>query len=318
MKFLQRFSRKPSASDEELDARLSRLRSEFAQARAAAADADSNAALDEIEHGLEDAEALARGTDHQHDSRDPKAECIRLAHEVEAELCMLKPVELLYPTWTRLRQKLYRLDDEGKGRKEAWNQDMEVRISADSGALDSGEERMLRQRLRQLTLELRESALRFNRRNDERAEVIRALAKVSVWMALAFGAAIVACLTLSACDVGCRASTLVLLIASASAGGLGALLSRTAVPREERVRPEFKELLKWDLLLRVCIGAAAAVLVAAILLSERLFLLPPGSMSKAAYVVVFGFGAGFSDRFFKSMLGRAIGTRRGGSSGDKE
>ena len=92
--------------------------------------------------------------------------------------------------------------------------------------LDS-EEPVLRQRLRQLTLELRESALRFNRRNDERAEVTKHLAKVSVGMALVFGAAIVVCLTLSACAVACRASPLVLLVAGASAGGLGALLSRT-------------------------------------------------------------------------------------------
>ncbi len=183
--------------------------------------------------------------------------------------------------------------------------------------LDS-EEPMLRQRLRQLTLELRESAQRFHRRNDERAEVAKHLAKVSVGMALAFGAAIVVCLTLSACAVACRASPLVLLIAGASAGGLGALLSRTTVPRNERVRPEFGELLRWDLFLRACIGAAAALLVTAVLLSERLLLLPEGSMAKAAHVVVLGFGAGFSDRFFKSMLGRAIGTRRTRSSHDKE
>ena len=273
--------------------------------------------MDEIERRLEDAEALARGVDNGDLSQNPKEECIRLAHEVEAELCMFKPGELLYPTWTRLRQKLYRLDDEGEGRKEAWNKDIEERFSANSGVLDSNEP-ILRQRLRQLTLELRESALRFNRRNDERAEVTKRLAKVSVWMALGFGAAIAVCLTLSACGVASRASTLVLLIAGASAGGLGALLSRTTVPRDERVRPEFRGLLEWDLRLRVCIGAAAALLVTAVLLSERLLLLPPGSMTKAAYVVFLGFGAGFSDRFFKSMLGRAIGTRRARSSDDKE
>lgn len=317
MKFLRRFSRKRSPSDAELDARLSRLRSEFAQARAAAVDADSNVGLDEIDRRLDSAEALARGTDGRDESEDPKDECIRLAHEVEAELCMLKPFELLYPTWTRLRQKLYRLDDEGKGRKEVWLEDVDQRISADSGAMDPGSERMLRQRLRQLTLELRESALRFNRRHDERAEVTRHLAKVSAWVALALGGAIVTCLTLSACDVACKESTLLLLIAAASAGGLGALFSRTAVPRDERVRLEFKVLLRWDLLLRVCIGAAAALLLAAILFSGKLVQLPPEAMGKAAYLVFFGFGAGFSDRFFKSMLGQAIGTRRGRSSGDR-
>lgn len=102
-KFLQRFRRKPSATDKELDARLSRLRSEFTQARAAATDADSGDALDEIERRLENAEDLARGTDDRGEATDPKEERIRLAHEVEAELCMFKPFDLLYPTWTRLR-----------------------------------------------------------------------------------------------------------------------------------------------------------------------------------------------------------------------
>ena len=228
---------------------------------------------------------------------------------------MLKPYELLYPTWTRLRQNLYRFDDDD--RRQAWEEDIAERISAGAGVPEPDQLRSLRQRLRQPTLELRESALRFNRLNDERAEVTRALSKFSVLLACVLGAVIVAGLTLSAGDVVCEVSTLVLLIAAASAGGLGALFSRTVAPRDERVRRAFKGLLKWDLGLRVCIGAGAAILVAAILLSERLFELPTEGVGNAAYLVSFGFAAGFSDRFFKSMLAQTIGTRRSRSSGDR-
>lgn len=314
-KFLQRFSRKRRTSDNELDARLSRLRSEFKHARAGA-DAESSATLDEVEGWLESAEALARGTDSPDESRDPKEECIRLAHEVEAELCIVKPFELLYPTWTRLRQNLYRLDDDL--RRKAWEKDIKARIPADVGELDPTEQRHLRQRLRQLTLELRESALRFNRLNDERAEVTKALAKFSVCLAGVLGGGVAACLTLSGCVDACEAKTLVLLLAAASAGGLGALFSRTAAPKDERLRLEYKALLKWDLAMRVCFGAAAALLVAAILLSGRPFELPDGGMTRAAYLVVFGFGAGFSDRLFKSMLAQSVGARRSRSSDDRK
>ena len=57
-----------------------------------------------------------------------KDKCLLVVHEVEAELCMLKPAALLYPTWTRLRENLYRFDE---GRREAWKADIESRIQAD-------------------------------------------------------------------------------------------------------------------------------------------------------------------------------------------
>ena len=103
-------SRRPSVSDAELDARLSKLRSEFAQAKGAAVES-SREALDGLERRLDEAEGLTRRTTDDPSSSPAdwlalKHERMRIAHEVEAELCMFKPFELLYPTWTRLRQKL--------------------------------------------------------------------------------------------------------------------------------------------------------------------------------------------------------------------
>ena len=304
-------------SDAELDARLSKLRSEFAQAKGVVVES-SREALDGLERRLDEAEGLTRRT--TDDPSGPPAdwlalkhERMRIAHEVEAELCMFKPFELLYPTWTRLRQSLYRFDD--KGRRDAWDRDISERISASSVvSVDADREMALRQRLRQLTFELEESAGRFNRLSDERAAATRAVMALGAVLAALFGAIVVTCIVLAADSAP---PPLVLLIAGIAAGGMGAVFSRVAAPRDERTRPQFAGLVRWDMLVRVCIGAGAALLVTATLLSGKVFKLPEGGVAQAAYVVVFGFGAGFSDRFFKSMLAQAIGTRRGRSSGDR-
>lgn len=308
-------SRKPSPPDKELEARLSRLRSEFRQARQIGSVVDS-APLDEVEHRLIDAERLARATDEDTSQvGNSKEESMRLAHEVEAELCMLKPFELLYPTWTRLRRNLYRFDD--TARRDAWEADIEARIAPDSGAPEPDPERCLRQRLRQLTLELRESALGFNRLNGERAAATRYVLRLGAFLIGVFGIAVATCLTFSCCVGPYWASTLVILLGGTAAGGMGAVFSRVAAPRYERARSRYTGLLKWDLLARAFIGAGAALLVAAILLSETIFTLPEEAIARAAFLVVLGFAAGFSDRFFKSMLAQAIGTRRSRSSGDR-
>lgn len=316
MNVFQGFSRKSSASDAELDARLSRLRSEFVQAKGAVGE-NFREGLAVIERRLDEAEGLAcRATDGtgspSADAAALKEERMRIAHELEAELCKFKPFELLYPTWTRLRQNLYRFDD--KARREAWERDMSERISASLVSADPNQELALRQRLRQLTLELDESAARFNRLNDERAAATRGVMKLGAGLTALFGGIIVACMALAA---GPASPPLVFLLSGIAAGAMGAVFSRVAAPRDERTRPQFVGLVRWDMLVRVCIGGGAALLVTATLLSGKVFELPEEGVARAAYVVVFSFGAGFSDRFFKSMLAQAIGTRRSRSSGDR-
>ena len=100
--------------DAELHARLSRLRSELVQSRRAVADkALLVGRLDEVERKLAEVEKLVeRTTDRSSGVADDlKDKCVLTVHEVEADLCMLKPAELLYPTWTRLRENLYRFDE---------------------------------------------------------------------------------------------------------------------------------------------------------------------------------------------------------------
>ena len=215
---------KPRTTDSELNARLSRLRSEVAQARGAGADSDSvDGVLGEFESRLKEAEKLAHRTaDGSSQGSELKEECLRIAQEVEAELCMFKPAELLYPTWIRLRENLYRFD---KRRRDAWDADITERISADLEEKEPDKLRLLRQRLRQLTLELQESALRFNRLNEERAAVTREVIDFGVLLVCVFAVLLVACLTLSTYTITDAVSMLVYLVAGMSAGGMGAVFS---------------------------------------------------------------------------------------------
>ena len=240
-----------SRDDAELYARLSRLRSEVAQCRRTPADrALVDGRLDEVERKLGEVEELAesatdRGSGVANNWQD---KCFLIVHEVEAELCMLKPAALLYPTWTRLRENLYRFDE---GQREAWKADIASRIQAD---IDEPSSDTLRQRLRQLTLELHESAARYNRLVEERAEVTREMIKLGVILVSVFAGLAAACVTLSTWPAPGAGATLVSLVAGAASGGMGAVFSRLRTLRDERTRREFEDILKWDMGLRACIG----------------------------------------------------------------
>ena len=305
-----------SRDDAELYARLSRLRSEVAQCRRTPADrALVDGRLDEVERKLGEAEELAesatdRGSGVANNWQD---KCFLIVHEVEAELCMLKPAVLLYPTWTRLRENLYRFDE---GQREAWKADIASRIQAD---IDEPSSDTLRQRLRQLTLELHESAARYNRLVEERAEVTREMVKLGVILVSVFAGLVVACVTLSTFPASAAGATLVSLVAGVASGGMGAVFSRLRTLRYDRTRREFENLLKWDMVLRACIGLSAALFVVAVLLSDLLaiFQLPDDRTARVALLVVVGFGAGFSDRLFNVMLSQVLGTRASHSPRDR-
>jgi hypothetical protein len=271
--------------------------------------------LDEVETKLREAEELAESTTDRNSDvvDDLKDKCLLVVHEVEAELCMLKPAALLYPTWTRLRENLYRFDEE---QREAWKADIASRIQADD---DEPSSDTLRQRLRQLTLELHESAARYNRLVGERAEVTREVIKLGVMFLCGFIALTAACVTLATWPVTAAGTTLVSLVAGVVSGGMGAVFSRLRTLRDERTRREFEDILKWDMGLRACIGSGAALFVVAVLLSDFLAVLqlPDDITARVALLVVFGFGAGFSDRLFNVMLSKVLGTSASHSPRDR-
>ena len=230
------------------------------------------------------------------DQQTEKDEYLLGIHEVEAELCLLKPFPLLYPTWLRLRNSLYRLD---KHRREAWTSDMSRLLPADADS-DPGE--VPRQRLQLLTLELQESAARYNRLAEERASVIQRVNKLGSWMVLV--GLIVLIPSITCATTAPQPSNLFLpLIATILAGGIGAVISRLRTIKRERARYEFSTTLRLDMLSRVCIGATAALFVASVLLSG--FLRIPLADDTTGFVltlVMLGFASGFSDRFFSATL----------------
>ncbi len=254
-----------SPADAELQARLSRLRSELAASRRAPADGESvDSRLDEVERRLEKAENLARTATAEGSGNADELtnKCLVVVHEVEAELCLFKPAELLYPTWIRLQDSLYRFE---QGRRDAWKEDMARRIRAD---VDEPSSDALRWRLMQLTLELHESAGRYNRLTEERAGVARKIIKLGVGLLCGFVLSVVVCLTLSIRPAPSAVSAAFSLVAGLSSGGAGGVFSRLRTLRHERTRDEFTSILKWDMGLRACIGSTAALIVGAALLQD--------------------------------------------------
>lgn len=306
---------KTSSFDEELFARLARLRSELNQSRQPLGNAQLvNVQLDDLERRLDQAERTAQsladtGT---RTGKSEKATCLLAINNLEAELCLAKPRNLLYPTWIRLREKLYRFEDR---RREAWKQEIRNRFSEDAESSTNG----LRQNLCQLTLELHESAARYNRLNEQRATIMRVVYKRGGLLVIAYSAPVILCITLSSFALPVAIATLLSLLAGASSGGMGAVFSWLQTLQKVRTRPAFEDLLKADIFLRTLVGLGAALIVAAVLLSESLpfIRLPEETIPKIALVVVFGFGAGFSNRLFTVMLSQVIGARAPSSPRDR-
>lgn len=282
--------------DSELDARLSRIASEISEVRRLG-DAD-----EAYRQGAVELEQRLSDIDTQHDH----AKRVLAIHEIEAMLCMYKPGELLYPTWIRLRGSLYRFD---KDRRAEWERELgEMFGEGEEGG--GGRREIVRQRLRQLTLELQESAARYNRLANERAGVTRDVNKFGILLIVVFLATLVACFALSDISICSTAKLAIMLIACAAAGGMAATFGRLTTIRKERVRYAFAQTFKWDMGARACLGAVSAVFVAAGLLSEFLPIdVPEETTKRLFFLVLFGFGAGFSDRLFNQTLERVIGSR---------
>ncbi|MYF29644.1 MAG: hypothetical protein F4169_12475 [Gammaproteobacteria bacterium] len=232
-----------------------------------------------------------------------KDKYIPAIHDVEADLCLLKPYPLLYPTWIRLRESLYRFD---KQRGKAWAEDMARLLPADAES-DPGE--IPRQRLQLLTLELQESAARYNRLAEERAGVIQRVNILGVCIVTVGIVGLVISITFS--TTALPPSNLFLsLLAAVLAGGIGAVISRLRTIKRERVRSEFSTTLMLDMASRVSLGATAALFVASVLLSGFLRLpVPDDPTALVTTLVTLGLASGVSDRLFSATLERVIGQR---------
>ena len=179
-------------------------------------------------------------------------------------------------------------------------------LPADEEA-DPGE--VPRQRLQLLTLELQESAARYNRLAEERARVIRSVNILGVLIVTVGIIGLVLAITCS--TTALQPSKLLLsLLATVLAGSIGAVISRLRTIRRERARLEFSTTLMLDMASRVCFGATAALFVASVLLSGFLRLpIPDDATAFVTTLVTLGFASGFSDRLFIATLEKVIGAR---------
>jgi hypothetical protein len=151
---LLRRRRQRSEADKEYLIRCGRLKSEIEQSKTHAYDPQ----LDLLQQYMDTLEG-----------ERPTTNDLLTVQIVEAELCLFKPLSLLYPTYVRLQDLLYRFE---QTRRDAWRADLK-RLIPDGETINL--EPVLRQRLRQLTYEVNEAAERYNRINQQRSDVVRSL-----------------------------------------------------------------------------------------------------------------------------------------------
>jgi hypothetical protein len=219
--------------------------------------------------------------------------------KAEAELCMLKPASLLYPTFLRLQSRFYRFDPE---RRALWEADLK-RLLPNSNTIV--EEDVLRQRLRHLTYELNEEAEAYNRLTEERSRVVRHLTIGAIFLLLVLLAIeVVVIRRLPAGPLSFEET----LIPGLLAGALGALTSATGSIAEERSarRQEYWWTLQVQLAIRTILGGVYALVVLAAVSSQLIPMTIPKTEALLAFIFVLSFVAGFSDKLFGQTVSQLI------------
>lgn len=156
--------------DQEYMSRCERLRSELQQSRQVGS--------------LEGANTLLQDLNTIEKTYPTAVDLVSLI-KIEAELCMIKPTSLLYPTYLRLKSRLYRFEP---AHRASWENDLKRLLPDDTQIL---QEDVLRQKLRHLTYELNEAAEAYNRLSKERTDIARRLTMTSVFVILMLGVLVV-------------------------------------------------------------------------------------------------------------------------------
>lgn len=217
----------------------------------------------------------------------------------EAELCLYKPPSLLYPTYTRLKSKLYRIDD--TDRREMWLADLKRMLPDNRTIVD---EQILRQRLRQLSYEVNEEAASYDRLAKERSGTIRQLIVTGViLMAVLFLIA----LPLIMFPFGNDGTFLHWLPAACAAGAIGAAASSLLSSFKEKQRQDYISTLKWQMVSRALLGVVYALVVYSGVYSTIVPLaVPKDPEQQRALFLGLGFVAGFSDKLFGQTVSQFI------------
>jgi len=287
------FRRRRSDADQEYLIRVERLKSEILQSRTGA----GNARLDQLQ---QEVDGLHGG--------HPKAGDLLIVQKVEAELCLFKPLTLLYPTSLRLQARLYRFESE---RQRAWQADLK-RLIPNNETINH--EADLRQRLRQLTYEINEAAEAYNRLSRQKSSVVRALNCCGIGI-------IIVCLILEILAISRLppgpSSFRDWLFTAMPAGALGAAVTAIGAIRDESARrEEFLLTLVAQMVVRIMLGVVYALAILAALFSQILPIkVSVEPDAQFALVLVLAIAAGFSDKFFGQTVSHLI--TKSSSSEDK-
>jgi hypothetical protein len=274
--------RKEKEADREYLVRRERLLSEIEQSKQGCRNHDALQAL------AQNLSALSNNRPDPHD--------LLVVQKVEAELCLVKPVALLFPTTLRLRSRFYRFDPD---RRATWEADLK-RLLPDASTVK--EEDVLRQRLRHLTYELNEEAEGYNRRSLQKSRVVRNLTI----------AGIILLFLLLFCEIRAVPKQLSnsfdqWLIPGLLAGALGSNTSAIVAIADETARKEeFFWTLVVQLVVRTTLGAVYAFMVLAAVSSQLVPLAPSKPEILLPFVLALSFVAGFSDKLFGQTVSQLI------------
>ncbi len=277
---------KKKEADREYLIRRERLRSEIELAKHNGKKENQNALI-----------SLAKELETHHNDR-PEPQDLLVVQKVEAELCLFKPVALLYPTSLRLRSRFYRFDPD---RRVPWEAELKRLLPDSSTIVD---EDVLRQRLRHLTYELNEEAEAYNRLSKEKSRVVRNLtiAGISFVFLLLISEIIVIRQLLPGPMLFDQ-----WLVPGMLAGALGAITSATgAIADESARRDEYWWTLLAQLVVRTMLGAVYAFVVLAAVSSQLFPMSIPKLEDSLPFVLALGFVAGFSDKLFGQTVSQLI------------
>ena len=304
--------RKNPPIDDDLLRRIDSVHSGLAQARIHAGQWDDPARARAAEALNELGSCLERARHAQTSS----TERLRLITQVDAELCLYEPRELLKADRVRIEDRFFRLSETARAKWTA--------ILGEYKA-NTGNEHEYRQLLRSLTYEVAQAGANFERLTSARR---KALVWITAWTAGAFlvlgflffevfsasvsaiGASSAAALDamVRALSASTETSWSSPLLSFLLAGMLGAMIFVfQSVLQEEKLRPENILVLVLNILIRVGFGAVYAFVAVVGVLTEFLPLkLPSGGEQAFMFLTLIAVAAGLSDKLFGEVIGKLM------------
>jgi hypothetical protein len=296
--------------DNELEARISRLRSTVDEAMR------DSARLVEPDRSTR-REALGQASKWLNDASDPSTDHdvrVRLVLKTEAETCLYSPTNTLIADRIRLEDRLYRLSDTAK---KAWL------VELDKSSRGRPENEIAyRQLLRRLTYDLAEAAESFDRLAKERKNSLLLTLSSALAITIALGVAFFYAFTATAAQLSLRPDANAFLRSLPNsviyvvllAGSLGAMLTTTrSLIMDEKARTDLVYVVVVNMLVRVMFGAFYSMVFVFALVSHLLPLAPSTEVGLLEFFVVAGVAAGFSDQLFGQAISSFI-TSSGGAA----